>query len=219
MQTNTEYKNLAIRALTGNWGKGAIATFIYLLIYIGISGAVSISQGGDNDSLNSSDVIVNIIEILLIPIAWGITVFFLDIYRGNNPGYGQIFDGFRSGYGRILGTLLLEGVYTALWSLLLIIPGIVKSYSYALTSFVLKDNPSLKYNAAIEESMRLMEGHKMQLFLLDLSMIGWFILSCLTLGIGFLFLAPYIMTAHAAFYEDLKAEDGGESVEVTEVVI
>ena len=75
-----------------------------------------------------------------------------------------------------------------------------------MTEFILKDNPEMSGEEAICESMRLMQGHKMQLFLLDLSMIGWLILSFLTLGIGLLFLMPYNYTAHAHFYEDLKAK-------------
>ena len=77
--------------------------------------------------------------------------------------------------------------------------------------FILKDEPELKYNAAIEKSMSMMNGYKMKLFLLDLSFIGWMILSVLTLGIGLLFLQPYMSTARAAFYEDLKAELSGRN--------
>ncbi|MBP8089023.1 MAG: DUF975 family protein, partial [Phocaeicola sp.] len=102
--------------------------------------------------------------------------------------------------------------YTFLLTLLLVIPGIMKSYSYAMTLFILKDYPELQYDAAIEKSMAMMSGHKMKMFLLDLSFIGWAILCCFTLGIGFLFLAPYVEASHAAFYEDLKKELG-ESVE------
>lgn len=94
---------------------------------------------------------------------------------------------------------------------LLIIPGIVKSYSYALTPYILKDHPELKFNAAIEESMRMMNGYKMKLFLLDLSFIGWALLTILTFGIGVLFLEPYVSASRAAFYEDLKAELSGRN--------
>ena len=112
-----------------------------------------------------------------------------------------------------IGSLLLQDVYTILWSLLLVIPGIIKSYSYAMTSFILKDEPEMKNNAAIEKSMAMMEGNKMKLFMLDLSFIGWAILCIFTLGIGLLFLQPYVAISRAAFYEDLKAQQGG-SVEV-----
>ena len=125
---------------------------------------------------------------------------------------GVLFEGFQD-YGRIFVTMLLQAVYTILWSLLLVIPGIIKSYSYAMTSFILKDEPEMKNNAAIEKSMAMMEGNKMKLFMLDLSFIGWAILCIFTLGIGLLFLQPYVAISRAAFYEDLKAQQGG-SVEV-----
>lgn len=82
-----------------------------------------------------------------------------------------------------------------------------------MTFYILKDYPELAYNSAIEKSMAMMSGYKMKLFLLDLSFIGWAILCFFTLGIGFLFLGPYVQAAHAAFYEDLKKELG-ESIEV-----
>mgnify|MGYP002591125050 FL=1 len=82
-----------------------------------------------------------------------------------------------------------------------------------MTSFILKDEPEMKNNAAIEKSMAMMEGNKMKLFMLDLSFIGWAILCLFTFGIGFFFLQPYMQASHAAFYEDLKAQQGG-NVEV-----
>ena len=100
----------------------------------------------------------------------------------------------------------LVGIYTVLWTLLLIIPGIIKAYSYAMAPYVFKDNPEISCDDAIKESMRLMDGHKLQLFLLDLSFIGWVILASLTLGIGFLWLVPYWQTTRVHFYEDLKKE-------------
>ena len=143
--------------------------------------------------------------LFMFPLVWGYGVLWLALARNENVDYGMLFDGFKD-YLRIFLTLLLAQIYTILWMLLLIIPGLVKCYSYSMTSFILKDNPEMKYDAAINESMRMMQGHKMKLFLLDLSFIGWFFLSILTLGIGFLFLQPYMSTAHAHFYEDLKTE-------------
>lgn len=219
MQTNTVYKKLAVAALGGKWAKAAIATLIYYFVVVGISIVLAIVLGSQDASAGVGNALSNIVTVLLLPLAWGYAVYCLNISRGQSPAYGELFDGFRQGYVKYLGTLFLQGIYTILWMLLLIVPGIVKNYSYSMTSFVMKDNPTLKYNAAIEESMRLMKGHKMQLFLLDLSMIGWFILSCLTLGIGFLFLTPYNTTAHAAFYEDLIASQAVVETEVDAVVV
>ena len=72
--------------------------------------------------------------------------------------------------------------------------------------FLMKDNPGLRYTDALQTSWNMMKGHKMRLFMLDLSMIGWLLLSILTLGIGYLFLAPYNRMAHAHFYEQLMHE-------------
>ena len=85
-----------------------------------------------------------------------------------------------------------------------IIPGIIKSFSYAMTYFIINDHPEYSLNQAITESRRMMDGHKMEYFILCLSFIGWFILSCITLGIGFLWLIPYFYTTSATFTKRLQ---------------
>lgn len=192
LKLNSELRAVSRTTLSGNWMMAALATLVYLLIAGGVS---SIPVAGSVLAI-----------IITYPLAYGFAILFLDLFREGKPiDIGKLFDGFKD-FGRVWETLILVAIYTILWTCLLIIPGIVKSYSYALTPFILKDEPELKYNAAIEKSMRMMDGYKMKLFLLDLSFIGWMILSILTLGIGLLFLQPYMNTARAAFYEDLKAE-------------
>ena len=196
MKENSEYRSLARMSLSGKWAFGAIASIICWVIMCApgelVNSAYDIQLG-------------QLWGLFVIPLSWGYGVLWLALARNENVDYGMLFDGFKD-YLRIFLTLLLVQIYTILWMLLLIIPGLVKCYSYSMTSFILKDNPEMKYDAAINESMRMMQGHKMKLFLLDLSFIGWFFLSILTLGIGFLFLQPYMSTAHAHFYEDLKKE-------------
>ena len=102
--------------------------------------------------------------------------------------------------------MLLMTIMVFLWSLLLIIPGIIKWFSYAMTPFILEENPELSASEAIHRSRMMMRGHKFDLFYLYLSFIGWFILCILTAGIGFLWLGPYVDTALAAFYEEVKAD-------------
>ena len=200
MKTISEYKNMALGSLEGKWTKAAVASLIAFLI---------LEVAGSSPSLLVDPVpgMVGrgIVTILLLPLAWGYLVYFLLLIREENIDYERLFDGF-SQYVRITLAELLKGIYVLLWLFLFIIPGFVKSYSYAMTEFILKDNPEISGEDAICRSMKMMQGHKMQLFLLDLSMIGWLILSFLTLGIGFLFLVPYNYSAHAHFYEDLKAE-------------
>lgn len=190
---NCELRTAARKSLTNKWGMAVVSTLVYMVIAGGLSG---IPLVGSLISL-----------FVAIPMGWGITVMFLNSFRGGEIEVGQLFDGFKD-YGRVLGTMLLSGIYTCLWSLLLIVPGIIKAYSYGMTSYILKDEPELKFNGAIEKSMAMMDGNKMKLFLLDLSFIGWALLSIITLGIGLLWLYPYMFSAHAAFYEDLKREAG-----------
>lgn len=190
MKANSEIRKQAYSSLSGKWGISALCV---LIVYV-ISGAAAYIP-----------FVGGIATLLLLPLNYGLVILFLKNLRGEPIEVGRLFDGFKD-YIRIFCTLLLQAIYVFLWTLLLIIPGIIKGYSYAMTVYILKDDPALQNNAAIEKSMRMMQGHKMDLFLLDLSFIGWVILSCLTLGIGFLFLIPYIQSSHAAFYEDLKNE-------------
>ena len=197
MKRSLELRAQAWSALSGKWGMAVVA----ILVYMVICGVISLIP------------YVSSIAALLVslPLAYGFTIMLLNVVRGSDVELNTLGEGFKD-YGRILGTMLLSSVYQFLWMLLLIIPGIIKGYSYALTPYLLKDHPELKFNAAIEESMRLMSGNKMRLFLLDLSFIGWFLLGLITFGIAFLWITPYWNTARAAFYEDLMSDlrDAGE---------
>lgn len=188
LKENSELRAEARMALTDKWVMAAVATLVMGAVsgaasYIPVAGTILVS----------------------LPVMYGYAIVMLNVFRGDEVNIGGLFDGF-SDFGRIVGTKLLQAIYTFLWMLLLIIPGIVKSYSYAMTDYILKDYPELSNNAAIEKSMAMMDGRKMKLFLLDLSFIGWAILCLFTLGIGLFFLQPYVQAAHAAFYEDLKAQ-------------
>ena len=122
---------------------------------------------------------------------------------------GKMFTGFTDGHvgdNIVLG--ILQTIFIFLWSLLFIIPGIVKSYSYAMSYFIKIDHPELSASDCITASRKMMKGHKFDLFYLHLSFIGWFLLSIFTFGIGLLWLCPYVDVATAAFYNDLKAEQG-----------
>ncbi|WP_315447221.1 DUF975 family protein [Segatella salivae] len=208
MDSITNYKNRALSALENKWGNFVLITFVYGFI-IGITQVLS----GDKDSPAILHLIGLVLFILALPLTWGYQTLFLGAVRGGDATAKDMFEGYNKElFSRVLTTTLLYYVYVFLWSLLLLIPGCIKSYSYAMTPYILKDNPEMKNNAAIEESMRMMDGHKLELFLLDLSFIGWAILSILTCCIGFLWLVPYMNMARVNFYEDLKKA----SVEVKE---
>ena len=208
MDSITNYKNRALSALENKWGNFVLITFVYGLI-IGITQVLS----GDKDSPAILHLIGLVLFILALPLTWGYQTLFLGAVRGGEATAKDLFEGYNKElFSRVLTTTLLYYVYVFLWSLLLLIPGCIKAYSYAMTPYILKDNPEMKNNAAIEESMRMMDGHKLELFMLDLSFIGWAILSILTCCIGFLWLVPYMNMARVNFYEDLKKA----SVEVKE---
>ena len=101
----------------------------------------------------------------------------------------------------------LMNLYTLLWSLLFVIPGIIASYSYAMTEYILAENPELTASEAIGISKQMMKGNRWRLFCLEISFIGWSILSTLTLGIGNLWLTPYRQAAIAAFYREISEGD------------
>ena len=208
MDSITNYKNRALSALENKWGNFVAITFVFGLI----SGITQVLLGNE-----VGPAILNLIGLVLfilaLPLTWGYQTLFLGAVRGGEATAKDMFEGYNKElFSRVLTTTLLYYVYVFLWSLLLFIPGYIKAYSYAMTPYILKDNPEMKNNAAIEESMRMMDGHKLELFLLDLSFIGWALLSLLTCGIGFLWLTPYMNMARVNFYEDLKKA----SVEVKE---
>lgn len=117
----------------------------------------------------------------------------------------NITRGFTGGkYRNVVMTMLLRNIYIFLWSLLLLIPGIIKSYSYAMVPFLLAENPGIPPSRAIEMSMAMTEGHKWRMFVLTLSFIGWFLLGTLALGVGILFVFPYYDTTQAELYVALR---------------
>lgn len=196
LKQNSELRAEARRALQGKWPMAAVAALIYSVIAGGLSFIPFIGNLGS--------------LLVGLPLAYGLAIVMFSVFKNREKDidFGILFEGFQD-YSRIFITKFLQQLYTALWSLLLIVPGIIKGYSYAMTDYILKEEPEMKNNAAIEKSMAMMEGNKMKLFMLDLSFIGWALLCILTFGIGFLFLIPYVQSARAAFYEDLKAQQGG----------
>ena len=124
----------------------------------------------------------------------------------NEPAQvGNIGYAFDNNYKNITKTMFFRDLFTVLWTLLFIIPGIVKSYEYQMIPYLLADNQQMTKEQAFEESKRMMQGQKWKAFVLDLSFIGWNILSALTLGIlGIFYVQPYMDATHAALYEALR---------------
>ena len=125
-------------------------------------------------------------------------------WRGETPGIGQVFAAFRI-YKPTIATMLVKSIYQTLWTLLFIIPGIIKGFAYSMVPYIIYENPNLSPNQAITLSRKMTDGYKGDLFVFNLSFFGWQLLSGLTAGIlGVLYVNPYIAVAHAGVYEDLK---------------
>lgn len=209
MKSNQYYKNEALSALRGNWANALVATIIFIALALFFS---------SNDAINSyyQRVVINpfigysltfVSLFVLLPLAVGYSNSMRVLLEtGDNRLTNNSFSLGFGNWLHVVWGMILSTIYIFLWTLLLIIPGIIKSYSYALTPYILVEHPEMSANEAIEESMRLMDGHKFDLFYLQFSFIGWAILSILSLGLGFFWLIPYQMTAQAAFYRDIKNE-------------
>jgi uncharacterized membrane protein len=115
----------------------------------------------------------------------------------------MIFEGFQR-FGTALGAYFFMTLFIFLWALLLVIPGIIAAYSYAMTYYILADDPSLSGRDAITLSKEMMRGMKWKFFCLNFRFIGWILLSVFTLGVGLLWVLPYISCASAKFYDDVR---------------
>lgn len=135
----------------------------------------------------------------------GYADFLLKQHDGKEANFGDLFSKFDY-FGTGFAQHFLRGLYVALWGMLLIIPGIVKSYAYSMTPFILAENPNLTASQAITLSKELMDGHKSELFILELTFLGWDILAALTLNLGNIALNPYKNATYAAFYRQIQAE-------------
>lgn len=197
MPTSAELRARARESLTGYWGKAATTTLLYAVMCF-IFGLIYRIQ-----------VVGWIVELLVTgPIVLGLYAYFLGIARKEEPGSSLIFSGFKRFIDAFLLCLLM-GIFTFLWSLLLIVPGIIAYFRYKQSYYILKDNPQIGPLEAIRRSKEMMKGHKWRLFVLYLTFIGWYILGCIPLGIGLLWVIPYIQTAAAHFHDDLKSRTLG----------
>lgn len=210
MKTNQDYKNEALAALKGHWAPAVLAAVVYMFIVGGISflGEIVDPQTTPSGTAFAISGVVVIISLFLVaPIEVGI----YNAYKNMlfNGDYAVLPNMFKIGFGkwgRLVWGMLLMGIFEVLWTLLFIIPGLIKSFAYALTPFILVDNPELSANEAIDLSQKMMKGHKFDLFWLMLSFIGWILLAILTAGIGLFWLVPYMYTSVSAFYQDVKAD-------------
>ena len=217
--TSKELRAIARENLQGNWGISVGVALVAALLGGMVTGSGNISfQFNENTVRNLPPVfwgfllpfvsVVGLLGLAMFIIGGGVGLgyakFLLKQHDKKELVFADLFSQFER-FGTGFAQRFLRTLYTALWTLLFVVPGIIKSLSYAMTPFNLEDHPELTASEAINRSKKLMDGHKMDLFILSLTFIGWDILSALTFGIGFLFLNPYRNAAYAAFYRNISA--------------
>lgn len=153
--------------------------------------------------------------IFIGPITFGLSSLFLKQARDRKTmDVAGLFDGFND-FGQTFLLGFLSTLFIALWSMLFVIPGIVKTYSYSMIYYIKADHPEYDWKQCIDESRRIMNGHKMELFIQDLSFIGWMIVGSLCFGIGTLWVNAYMQAAKAQFYRAIT----GDTADVTEEAV
>ena len=217
MKENQEYKNEALAALKGRWAPSVLAVLAYMAVLAVFIAPYEIKAMQLSDDPTNLQLAADMMKWYLVFILGCIFVSF-PLLVGLVNGFKSLFtDGddkvlsneFKIGFGNYwhhVWGMFLNRFFVFLWSLLLFVPGIIKTLSYAMTNYILVDKPELSANEAINLSKDMMYGHKFDLFYLYLSFAGWFILCLFTLGIGFLWLYPYAQAAQGSFYLDVKED-------------
>lgn len=214
-----DHKLTAREKLYGNWKLAVGVSFIAALLGGVISGSnIDLTFGIDSDDLQTMPkFVISYLQVVApLALAMGIVQFIaggmirlgycrfmLKLYDGETAKPEDLFSQthrFADGFC----VVLLQSLYIALWSLLFVFPGIIAAFRYAMAPFILYENPGMRAGEAISASKEMMDGHKMDLFILDLTFIGWNILAVLSLGIGYLWLNPYQSMAHTSFYRMLS---------------
>ena len=199
----------------------AVVVALLMGIFGTVSGESSARRVSENSDIYSGNLFnVGMITGLLAGIATVVILIVLvaKVFVGNllkmggyrffilnqtaQPGIGTLLDGFRSGhYVNIVLTMFLRDLFTALWSLLLVVPGIVKHYEYLMVPYIIAENPAMDYKEAFQISKQMMDGEKMEAFIMDLSFLGWYLLNAVTCGLlAIFYVNPYVQASFAEMY-------------------
>lgn len=228
----TPLDNKVIKSNARDFIRGRLWMFWSVLLVVGIieSLANSLPQWIFGDRLsNLSDIIAGnpdnipkeisssvfgwyyvlnvLITIVLIPLNIGVAQNVLAWSRGEDVNKWKVlFSGFNSVkiFFKQVGVVVLNTILCALWTILLVVPGIIKGLAYSMYPYVLRDEPDLSVWQTLKKSEAIMKGYKGKLFLMYLSFVGWFILGAFTFGILYIWLTPYIMTSTVKFYDDVR---------------
>ncbi len=229
MWTRKELKTNAKAVLKANYWKMVLVGFILTLL----TGGGSYSVGARINDLDLSNrlsaygqeilttlvtIVIGVVAVSLVvdlvltifvwnPLEVGCERFCL-LCKNEDPSLKELFYAFKNGYGHVGFVMFCRTIFQFLWTLLLIIPGIVKYYEYLMIPYLLAEDPTMDRKEAFAISKEMMQGNKWKTFVLDLSFLGWIVLGGLTLGVLDLFYVhPYLYLTHAELYHTLKAGD------------
>jgi uncharacterized membrane protein len=193
--TNEELKNHALQQLStySKWGE-SIGVILIAAIISAVAGCIPLGS-----------------LVIFGPMALGTQGYFLRVSRNGDAILNDMFDGFKN-FGNAFVANFLSMLLIILAAILLIVPGIIVACGYSQINRIMHDNPTMSGTDAMKASWELMDGKKMDFFILNLSFIGWAILCIFTIGIGFLFLAPYVNVTNSKFYDEISGH-GNELVD------
>ena len=203
MKTPYGYRAQAREALQNRWGEAAIVSLIILLAAMIIATPSFIAEWAGS--------ITTLLSVLVLPLQYAYYISLLERTRGNEEELTHYTFQYTINHAYANTRFLVAGLFIMLISMVaaiftLGIGAIVVKYMYSMVPYLLHDYPELTPREAMKISREMMSGQKWELFVLDLTFIGWILLSIITFGVGMIFVEPYMSTARAAFYEDLKSE-------------
>lgn len=226
MWTRAELKDNAKKFFKFNYWKMVLVALVLSMVGGGGGGSVSYSTStrqiySDSMSMNAPEIMAFLVAFMTIftvamvlGLALGLFLFnplqvgaqrFFVVSHYQKAELGELGFAFSNGYINVVKTMFLRGLFTFLWSLLFLIPGIIKSYEYRMIPYILAENPGIDSKEAFAVSKQMMDGNKWNAFVLDLSFLGWSILSMFTCGIlAIFYVNPYIHMTNAELYVALK---------------
>lgn len=190
-----------IKAMAKEQIKGNIGTIFVIKLLIAVITSIANLVAGLIPGIGAIALLV----FVAAPLELSLVMIFLNLTKGKAPEIKDIFSGYEDFFSAFK-VLFFAGLFTFLWSLLFIIPGIIKAISYSMAMYILAENKGMSALEAINKSKEMMDGHKMNYFILGLSFIGWGLLVAITFGIASIWVAPYMETTFANFYNKIKNE-------------
>lgn len=203
MKTYSDYRAAARESLSGNWKTSAIVMLLIMGISILLSTVIALLSLDSEWLGNTVNIIVSV--LLILPLQWAFANALLQLVRGDNNITENTKQSFKTNYRTfVLTYLLMIIILLGIGVVTLLIGIFILNYAYRMVPYIIQEYPELTPREALKLSREMMRGHKWNLFVLDLTFIGWILLTILTLGIGGLWVSPYMQTTVAHYYEDLK---------------